>query len=327
MNQNKTTRAFSLIFALALVFAAATLFSPVAAADAYENLLVLGDSISTGYGLDNPGIDSYGAKLAEAMGLPKQGYLNLAKDGANSTDLINLLKMPETAEIISEHSLIVISIGGNDLLGPFFALAKQALGLEADAPSEALLGAFEKNQNAMLTIAAAMLENQASFVAIAGDFAQNLAEIIDLIKAANPGAQILVQTIYDPFDGVPGFEMLSMASGLLISQMNQAILGGAAEAGYITLDIAAAFEGAALLYTNIAAFDIHPNAAGHNLIFEQIYAAICAPGDWCDENAAALYYAGLLGSKSPIRAITETIPAWMPAYAGGAPYYIGIGLD
>ena len=272
MNQSKLSF-LSLI--LALIIAFATVISPVGAADNIsEDLLILGDSISTGYGLAEPDTDSYGAKLAEAMDLPEPAYLNLARDGATSGQLRDALSSPEAAAIISEFGTIVLSIGGNDILGPFFALAKQALELEPDAPNQELPTAFAQNPNAITKMATALFENQAQFAQIVGDFADNIAEIIDLIKAAAPKAQIYVQTIYDPFGGVPGFEMLSAAAGIILSQMNGAIFDGAETGGYIIADIAALFEGAALLYTNISDFDIHPNAAGHNLIFEQIYAAM-----------------------------------------------------
>ncbi|MCL2816406.1 MAG: hypothetical protein FWD23_17565, partial [Oscillospiraceae bacterium] len=51
------------------------------------SLLILGDSISTGYGLENPKKDCYGAKLAEDFKLTGTDYINLAADGATSNDL------------------------------------------------------------------------------------------------------------------------------------------------------------------------------------------------------------------------------------------------
>ena len=192
--KNKIGRNLSLILALTIVFA--IVISPVSAADNIsEDLLILGDSISTGYGLAEPDLDSYGAKLAEAMGLSEYAYLNLAKDGATSGALIEALSSPEGAAIISEFETIVLSIGGNDILGLLFTLAKQALELDADASNEELPTAFAENPAAITAIAAALIENQTQFVKIIDDFAQNIAEIIDLIKTAVPEAQIYVQTI------------------------------------------------------------------------------------------------------------------------------------
>ena len=85
-------------------------------------MLVLGDSITTGYGLANyePGGDpylceSYANIIASSLGL-KGGstYINKAVNGDTTGDLAVLL--PTVQEEVSFAKLIIISIGGNDLL-------------------------------------------------------------------------------------------------------------------------------------------------------------------------------------------------------------------
>ena len=312
--KNITQKILALILAAALI----SFFAPAAAAgEAREDLLVLGDSIAAGYGLADPDTETYGAKLAEAMGLSGQDYQNLAQNGATSGSLLELLKTPEMAAALSAHTTIVVSIGGNDILAPVFAMAKQALGLAADTANEELQAALAENPSALGAVGAALVANQAQFVAIIGDFAENLAEIAELIQTASPEARVYIQTIYDPFGGAPGFETLSFAASIVLGQMNEAIAGGAADFGYSVVDIASAFAGAALMYTNIAVFDIHPNAAGHAVIFDELYAAICEipekPDEtavfenpfadvgedaWYYEGVAAVYTAGLMRGVS-----------------------------
>ncbi|MCL2097023.1 MAG: GDSL-type esterase/lipase family protein [Oscillospiraceae bacterium] len=265
-----------LIFALTLTAAFGSTVQVNAAAG---NLLIIGDSIASGYGLENPGKDGYGALLAEAFGLTGTAYVNLSADGLDSAGLAAALKDPVSAEFPGSFDCVVISIGGNDILSPFFEISKEALGLPAGAANLELQSAVASNQNAALLVGAALMRNQADLLASAGNFGGNLTEIIALVKAANPNAEIYVQTIYNPFDGVPGMETLSMLTEGVISQMNAAITGGAAAGDYTAVDIYSAFKNGALVYTNMAEFDIHPSSAGHALIFKEIFALISPETD------------------------------------------------
>ncbi|MCL2774647.1 MAG: SGNH/GDSL hydrolase family protein [Oscillospiraceae bacterium] len=238
-----------------------------------DSLLVLGDSISTGYGLKTSD-DSYGAKLSAAFGLSAAAYNNLSVDGATSDALVAALKDPSDAALLENYNTIVITIGGNDVMGPFFALAKQALKLNSTATNADLQAAVAASSNAISTISTALLSNEAQFSAIVKTFGTNLTAIMTAIKTANPNAKIYIQTIYNPFSGVPGFETLSAGADTVISQMNAVISAGAQVGGYTVVDIYTAFKDNALLYTNISSLDIHPNEAGHKLIFTKVFDSI-----------------------------------------------------
>lgn len=88
----------------------------------YESMLVVGDSISTGYGLENytPGGSPYECRsycniLAESLELKGgESYINRAVNGYTSSDLLALI--PSLKEQVAKSDLVVISIGGNDLL-------------------------------------------------------------------------------------------------------------------------------------------------------------------------------------------------------------------
>ena len=233
-------------------------------------LLVLGDSISTGYGLGNPDADSYGAVLSEAFGLTGSAYANLAVDGATSGDLAASLKKAPASSPVFTHDIIIISIGGNDILGAFFAMAKQALGLPSNASNLDLQNAITANPTAAISVGMAVFSNQTKFNEAAAAFPDNLSAIISAVKAANPKAGLYIQTIYNPFSGMPEMEAFVSIADNIIIQMNKAISNGAANGGYTVVDIYSAFKNKSLFYTNIAKFDIHPNKDGHALIAEKL---------------------------------------------------------
>ena len=85
-----------------------------------KSLLILGDSISTGYGLegypDSDDIPSYGNLFAEYLGAQKnESYFNRALDGETSSGLLWRINNSDKG-LYSDFDAIVISSGGNDLL-------------------------------------------------------------------------------------------------------------------------------------------------------------------------------------------------------------------
>ena len=114
-------RVFAFILAMVLL-APLVLTCVYASLEKEPVMLVLGDSITTGYGLANyePGGDpylceSYANIIAASLGL-KGGstYINKAVNGDTTGDLAALL--PTIKEEVGTAELIIISIGGNDLL-------------------------------------------------------------------------------------------------------------------------------------------------------------------------------------------------------------------
>jgi lysophospholipase L1-like esterase len=195
-------------------------------------LVILGDSISAGYGLENPDTDSYGAKLAVALDVPDSHYYNLAAAGMRSGDWVDAVEECCAGDFLAAHNIYVISVGSNDML-------RAVLSGNKEAPAET-----------------------------AGDFAENLTRIVYALKTINPNARLYIQTIYNPFDDMPEADVSLAKAGVslaeaedIIAQMNAAIHegSGADGYGYTVVDIYEAFKGKASLYTNIADFDTHPN--------------------------------------------------------------------
>lgn len=243
-----------------------------------QNLLILGDSISTGYGLAGyPTSDnSYGRQLANAFGLTGSAYTDLAVDGTTTGDLLTTLSNPSSSETssLSAADTIVISTGGNDVLKPIVIAMKKALNLPATATNAQLQAALATNPNAITQIVATLQSNSSDLTAEVQTFGDNLQNIIHSIRQVNSKAKVYVQTIYNPFSGVTGYEKFSTYADTLLGQMNSVITSKASVDGYAVVDVSSAFQNKALSLTNISKFDIHPNEAGHTAIFNLVYTAI-----------------------------------------------------
>ena len=112
-------RTLSIIMAAA-VAAACTV---TAGAEGSE-LVVLGDSITSGYGLDGyVSGDNYSAagSFANMLGADFGGYENFAVDGRTSGELLTALEDADIAAALAGADTVVISIGGNDFLQPMIS--------------------------------------------------------------------------------------------------------------------------------------------------------------------------------------------------------------
>ncbi len=251
--------------ALALLMSACAV--GVSAAEAPKKLLALGDSITTGYGLANYSgglpyeCKSYINTVAEALGLEAgKTYVNSAVDGDTSEDLLSM--MPLLTEDIKSSDLIVVTIGGNDLL--------QAIPLVAAAVAGSNVGGLEASVNYLITVApekyATLAQNtdfQAKIGAVLGKYASNLAAIATAIKTNAPEARVILVKQYNPMKNVLGFADFGNFADTMIGAINASMDAVAASFGFEVLDAPSVINVNAAGLTNILDLDIHPNAKGH----------------------------------------------------------------
>ncbi len=207
---------------------------PFAASAAQPRYLVLGDSIAFGSGLANPREAVYGRIVADTEGYE---YENYAVPGHTTQNLLGRMETPAVRDAIEKADIINISIGGNNFL----------------------LG----NLNGLL-YDGIVKQDYTRIEQIADGFYADLGEILAKIRALNPDAAVLVQTIYNPQTGYVGEVYLAGAE-----RMNARIRQFAADhPGEILIVDAAAYltDSAA----DFAADRIHPSAAGN----EKIAAAV-----------------------------------------------------
>ncbi len=272
-------KAASAILAFCLVaLLCAPLAVPASASGEYSRLLVLGDSISTGYGLPDYSTSdpylcpSYGNKLAEAIGLKsRQTYINRAVNGDRSADLLALLQTIRNE--VEASDLIVISIGGNDLLRSITEIASAITGIavtSVDSAASALMGATPES----FAAAAENTELQAKLVGIVTGYSANMAKITALLKEYNPSARVVFLAQYNPLKNVPNLETVNSFASPILASINVAMRAAAEAAGYEVADVPSVIDDFAAARTNILAYDIHPNSAGHEEIFKLLYAKL-----------------------------------------------------
>ena len=164
-----------------------------------DTYVALGDSISTGYGLEDIENNLFVNKIKKEYNLNLD---NKAVDGMDTTAMLDLLnsndeKGIEYRNVISDAELITISMGGNNLLQPLINIVKEGLGLDADATVIDLQQAIIKNPNALSILATSLKDPGVakSLYSKAELFAKEFPEIIKVIKGLNSNAEIMIQTI------------------------------------------------------------------------------------------------------------------------------------
>ncbi len=237
---NKTKKLLSLLLALMM---ALTLFVPsLAAEEEKTKFVVLGDSIAQGFGLESIATSAYGALISEAEGYE---YVNHAIGGHTTYNLNNRLEEPEVIADVEAADIIAVSIGGNNFL-----------------------------LNDMLNmIVDALLKNDYSRMdEVGADFKENFLLALGKIKALNPDATLMIQTLYNPRN-----DYLAEVYQYAIDIINNTFADILAEQpdAYVLVDVAGAFEGH---NEYIQKDKIHPNEAGHYVIAQQYVEALLALG-------------------------------------------------
>lgn len=284
-------RILSLILCAAMLLALA----PAASADG-GNYLVLGDSISTGYGLADPETEGFASIVANAAGYAID---NRAVNGNTADGILNQFKAAELNETVSVADVITITCGGNDLMAVLYEAISEAYNeaypdepILADQVTELMGGEAELDMTKMLEMFDLVLgilngdeeagvpkfvESEELAAALA-QYVENLNEIIGIIRSLNDDVTIVVATQYHPYATFTGtFAALNSEIGVGVEMLSDAIAANADTAGYLVADVHAAFAEAyasgenlcnangSLLSLNL---DFHPNAAGHALIAE-----------------------------------------------------------
>ena len=269
------------IFAAAIFLCLALVLLPWAQA-AGESYVALGDSITTGYGL-NEGEKGFAQQIA---GSQRYTLQNLAENGATSDMLLDSLSKSSTLSAIEGADVITITIGGNDLMNALYAYLADAYNManpDANITAEDVASALAGNnpvlsQTTMLLFAAGVIEafptSDAATEALV-DFKANFTEIIDTIKTANPDAKLIVANQYNPYSHLEDTGMFGGYVKKVVDAVDDAVmyLNMVIESsgnGYIVADVYTAFENSEDNPCNASVspinLDFHPNAKGHGLI-------------------------------------------------------------
>ena len=272
------------ILFICLVFAVAAVFSPRVLASQEKRLCVaFGDSIASGYGIDNVN-QTYPAMIAKKFGLYCE---NNAVSGDKSADMLNVISNTPS---VKDAALITISIGGNDLIAnKDIVLAKSvsekmsAMGLPPQSLQKLI-----KEINIAGVFNGANINFDTIDADIAGIFSSlknNLADALRLLRSVNEQAVIIVQTLYNPYLGNSEYEIFGFDVGTLIDSYIQRInstfyeLQNELDGTFLIADVASGMNGnSKYFYTS---WDFHPTAQGHAYMADII-------GNIYGENAQAI---------------------------------------
>lgn len=234
----------------------------------YRRMVVLGDSIAQGYGLADPENTRYSALLVRRFSsLPVPlAEANYAVSGATSGDVLLLLK--NDASILKDADLVIISAGANNVFRYFGDVFFQ----HPDDYVERVLDMILSG------------DIQSKIDSSVRQFRYDIPRIIEVIRETAPEADILFQTVYNPYKGARAgmntdgagiaFDIGKAADGY-VEKLNEKIRSGASLYGYTVAEVYTAFQNDparlvnALLDENgmiTSEVDPHPNPAGHEAI-------------------------------------------------------------
>lgn len=235
-----------------------------------NSLLILGDSIATGYGLDgyaegdNMSAANYGSMLKDEYGLTNETYRNYAIDGQTSSELAEKISKGIYDDYL-HCEVVVVSIGGNDLLNVIF---DEENGIFSDIGDIDLSDVFSGKQTLDQFFASVDVSSIKDKITEKAQenidaFGENLSKIISGIKQADPQCQVVIQTLYDPMN--TGIDPIDKLYADNIDKLNDVINS---TEGAVVADVYAAFEreGGDLIQKDFT----HPNAEGHKLIYQTV---------------------------------------------------------
>lgn len=236
-----------------------------------KKLVALGDSITRGYGLAEDE-KSYVDILTEEGCFESN---NFAVNGRTSVVLLESLQKPSQKEkqALEQADYIVMSIGGNDML---YLLNKLVDGV---LPSDSMSNPAEAMENLVDMANKLTPENMESDIAY---YKSTVEKIIKLLQKMNPKAEIVMQTVYDPFK--PVFVVAPVVFSYMENDINYAyervescidgfntsLVELSKKYGFKLADVSKDFKESDKKYINMSLSnpDIHPNAAGHRRIAE-----------------------------------------------------------
>ena len=295
-----------------------SLICSVAAVQAEETkpqtLLALGDSLTTGYGLDNyvPGgnpylCNSYINQIAQAMGLEcGQTYINRAVNGDRSADLAKLL--PSLENEVKSADMIIITIGGNDLLSMLPAIASQIAGTTVTDSAHAIQIITGATPDTYVALAGKP-EFQALTSTLITNFESNLKTIAGFIQEKAPNARVIFLKQFNPLKNIPGFTAAGDFAGTLLASINSTLETTCLAYGYEVIDVPSVIDENAINLTNILGLDIHPNDQGHTemakLLTKHLGLSLGLPGE--NQETQALEETTVLSEETTVSSEETTL--------------------
>ncbi len=283
--------------ALVLIFSAA---APICAMDIPTSSIpfysALGDSIAYGYGLPERENEAYAFLLGNTLsaethnlgvnGMTSQGLLDALRQGT----LAEITETPDAMEAIAKSQLITLSIGSNDLLGPFMTALMQQTG-------NIILNGGPLNLEKILLILQTVLNDSSvllQFETAVEQYGTSLGEIIDHLQTVSPQAEIVITELYNPYVGIviQEFDFGSITDGY-ICRMNEVLHRVAKEKNCLVAPVYLPMNqpGMSNVSLSLMQFDPHPSIKGHaafaQAIADILGVDVSAPAQGEEETSAS----------------------------------------
>ena len=264
--------------------------APLSALAAQPVYVALGDSISTGYGLDTETAEkSFVEQIAEQQDL---SMTMLAEDGETTASLLGKLADADgaVAKALETADVVTLTIGGNDFMNALYEYMAEAYNtanstsFTAEQFKEALEGKNEELEQA--TALAFVTQKISGFAPGASTLLTQFETALNKIASSirrHTEAPVVVATQYNPYrfaaDEVSGepataAQAIANAFDIVLALMNEKIKALKAQEGFFAADVFSAFDeaqqnpcNASFLSSNL---DFHPNAHGHTLMAQTV---------------------------------------------------------
>lgn len=253
-------------------------------------VVLYGDSVGCSYRMKIR-YNSYANLLARRLN--KDVALDYIS-GANSSLVLQFLT---TDEVKIGHlrgsEIVILSVGGNNILVPFLMAMVRALDLgPLGAKTMKQIGMkFKTDKLAAVKVLKELLGQKTKEDATAGVelFRKEFPAIIEKMKEINPDAVILVHNVYNPFNTVRSkvYRELGKPMGKYMDMINEILAEDAPKLGFLLADVENAFKtykgGEDLTY--IKDKDMHLTDFGHIYIYRCLYETLikACPQYACEE--------------------------------------------
>lgn len=194
--------------------------------------IALGDSITAGYGVGS--LSSFPIVYGNSLRRHKPDLMihNLGVNGLTTQGLIELLQYNRHLRfLVSQASLITITIGSNDLLH------------------------LVRDSNQLVT--------KSQFTTVLNNLGRNMTQIGETIRRLNPRVTVKVATIYNPLPAGPYTQYYGQVQAF-INAANARMITWSKRYGFVVVDLDREIKGKER--TLISQDYAHPNAAGYRVI-------------------------------------------------------------
>lgn len=258
-------------------------------------VVLYGDSVGCSYKMKFR-VNSYTSLLARRLSKPVAlDYIS----GANSTLVLNCLTTDEQRiQHLTDAEIVVLSVGGNNVLVTFLIAFTRALGLGplGAKTMKEIAQKFKSDKLAGPKALKELLGQKTKDDAMAGveTFRKEFPAILLKMKEINPNAIIIVHNVYNPFNTLKNKlqRVVGRPMGKFLDMLNEIIAENQAEHGFLLVDIENAFKNykGKNELTHIKSKDMHLTDFGHLTIYRLLYDALVKayPQYECEESPGVI---------------------------------------